>query len=31
MKVNNPDSIPDTGIPNRPSPGRARDQNRARG
>jgi hypothetical protein len=31
MKVNNPDSIPNTGIPNRPTPQRAADQNRARG
>ena len=30
MNVKNPGSIPDTGIPNRPSPGRASDQNQAR-
>lgn len=31
MRVNNPDSIPNTGIPNRPTPQRASDQNRVRG
>ena len=30
MKVKDPSSIPDTGIPNRPTPGRAADQNQAR-
>jgi len=30
MKVKDPGSLPDTGIPNRPSPGRASDQNQAR-
>ena len=30
MKVKDPSSIPDTGIPNRPTPGRASDQNQAR-
>ena len=31
MQVKNPDSIPNTGIPDRPTPQRAGDQNRARG
>jgi hypothetical protein len=30
MKVKDPGSLPNTGIPNRPTPGRASDQNRAR-
>lgn len=31
MRVNNSDSIPNTGLPNRPTPQRASDQNRVRG
>ena len=30
MKVKDPGSLPNTGIPNRPTPGRASDQNQAR-
>ena len=30
MKVEDPGSLPNTGIPNRPTPGRASDQNQAR-